>query len=193
MSKRVKIISTSIIFIIVLILFLLFPMKEYKVKNSKEKKLDNIGIITKEDKIVQEFTPDRDYDNFGLCYANYGAFITEGDLVITIKDNKTNKSTTIEKKLIGLIDSKYVYFDYELKKNHGYIITIENKSDNNITFYIAKDNNEKTKLYLNDVFKEEDLILSFRYLVKINNMLWYYFMILFMFLGYIVLTKGGKK
>ncbi|MBO5530359.1 MAG: hypothetical protein J5970_03080 [Bacilli bacterium] len=76
---------TSFIFII------MFPLKKEYIVSSKLKSINNIGIVKKNDVILQKFESTKNYSDFGLRFANYQKYIKDGYLKITIVNKKNNK------------------------------------------------------------------------------------------------------
>lgn len=167
---------TSFIFII------MFPLKKEYIVSSKLKSINNIGIVKKNDVILQKFESTKNYSDFGLRFANYQKYIKDGYLKITIVNKKNNNKKIIKKKLSDLSDNGIFYLNYKIHKNTKYIIKIENYSDSIVTLYTTKDNDEKTKLYFNNIIKSSDLIVFYKCYKKDYSLLWYYFVLLNLFL-----------
>lgn len=184
---------TLIFFLILFILIVLFPYKEEKKYRSKTKNPNVLGIIKKDDNIIQKFKTKKSYNSFGLRYANYQTYTKKGYLKITIVDNNSNKEKIIKKELNSLTDNGIFYIDYKIKKNDDYSIKIKNDSDYNITLYTTNDDDKNTKLYLNDELREEDLMLYYKTYKTNHNFLWYYFIVLILYLIFLVLDVGDKK
>lgn len=189
---KIKRIITLMIFVIVFCLIILFPYKEEKKYTTKINDLGMLNKLKKGDILIQEFKSNKNYNSFGLRYANYQKYIKKGCLRIIIKDKKNNKERIIKKNLNSLVDNDPFYINYKLIKNTEYSIQIENDSDYNITFYTTKDNDKKTRLFVNDELKKEDLILFFKKYNKRQSFLWYYSLIVVLYFIYSIMKVGDK-
>lgn len=193
MKTKIKRIIIPLLFIVFFIVFLFFPSNNYIYKQVEGSNVNIIGKLSNKDVVIQEFVSDNNYDAFGFKFANYSQMIFKGNLEIVIKDKTTNKTTVKKVELNEQQDNSYIYVNYNLKKKHNYEIEIKNNSNKEITFYTARDKNDKTKLYLNDDFQKSDLQMTFRYKEKKYSFIWYYLMALFLYLTYVVLNVGDKK
>jgi len=190
--NKIKRIIIPLLFLIVLVLLLLFPVKEQIFIENAKKNYDHIDRIIDEDTIVEEFKVNDNYDGFELKYGSFSKIYNDGEVVFEILDKTSDKTKTIKKRLDGLRDNYYVFIKYKIKKNHEYSLTIRNTSNNNITFYTLDDNNDDTKLTINGELDESDLEIRFKLYKNSYISLWYYLVALVIYLIYLVLSAGDK-
>ena len=191
MNKK-RIIVFCLFFIVFVIIFL-FPYKEENKNSSLLNDTGILGEIKKEDNTIQYFESNKSYNKIGFRFANYQKIIKKGYLKITINDLKKNKKKIIKQKMNGLLDNELFYIDYKIVKNTKYSIEIKNYSDYAITLYTTNDKDSKTKLYLNNEYINEDLILYFKNYKKRQTYLWYFSFALTIYLIILVLNVGDKK
>ena len=158
-----KRIIVLVFFLLAFLIIVLFPYKEEKKYSSKSKKPNVLGIIKKDDDIIQNFKTKKQYNCLGFRFANYQTFIKKGNILITIINNSNKKEYVIKEKLKNLTDNGVFYINYNIKKNNEYSIKIKNDSNYNITIYTTYDDDNNTKLYLNNELMEEDLMLYYKF------------------------------
>ena len=190
-----KIIFMFLIFFLILILLIIFPYKTEKISTYKLYNKEPYKALKYKDTITQEFISDDNYNAVGLLYADYGKLIKKGNIIITIT-NENNKTKKFKLKARSLFDNNIFYVKYRVHKNKKYVITVQNNTKSDITFYTTEANIGSARLLDgndNNNNNNKVLVLSFKKNTRNYKLLWYYSMGLCIFLSVCVLNIGGKN
>lgn len=182
-----------ILLVIVIIITLIMPAKQLSTDTYETLDQWILGELTEEDKVIQTFRPEKNYQRMGLPFATYSQIIEKGNVIVTITNDK-GKEKKVKIKASSIIDNEYYYIKYNFKKNRDYEvkITFENL-DKPITLKATKKEIKNTTLQVNDEEQEGNIILSLMYSENNYFNIWYSIFGITITSSYIALAKERKK
>lgn len=195
--KKVNIRIIIYIFLVITIIYgvisIIYPQKVYASKTLTSSSAAIVNEINNNDVIEQTFISDGNYEKFGIYFGTYETIFKKGKLILTITD-ENDKEETIELKLSKLSDNNYYYFDYSLKKDKEYMISLTIKNSNDpISVYALDEKPRNSTLTFNGESQDNIVALSFMYGEKSYFNVWYSLMGIVLLTGCLVMTTPNRR